>query len=52
MKPKQHADNFFGLADGLERLLGRRIDLLEREPIENPYLLRSIDESRVLLYAA
>ena len=52
MSPKEHADSFFGLADSLERLFGRRVDLLERAPIENPYLLRSIDETRVALYAA
>ncbi|HKI03758.1 MAG TPA: hypothetical protein VKK31_17390 [Thermoanaerobaculia bacterium] len=36
----------------LENLFGRRIDLLEREPIENPYLWRSIERSRKILYEA
>ena len=33
-------------------LFGRRVDLLEREPIENPYLWRSIARSRRALYEA
>jgi uncharacterized protein len=52
MSPTEHADSFFGLLDGLERLFGRRIDLLEPEPIENPYLWQSIMRSRRVLYEA
>jgi predicted nucleotidyltransferase len=52
MTPRQHADAFFGLLEDLERLFGRHVDLLEREPIENPYLWSSITESRQLVYAA
>ena len=52
MSPVDHADSFFGLLEDLERLFGRRIDLLESEPIENPYLRRSIETSRKVLYEA
>lgn len=52
MPPKEHADSFFGLLAALERLFGRAVDLLEREPIENPYLWRSIVQSRTPLYEA
>lgn len=52
MPPVEHADSFFGLLEALERLFGRRIDLLEPEPIENPYLWQSIMESRKVLYEA
>jgi uncharacterized protein len=52
MSPREHADSFFGLLEDLERLFGRRIDLLEPEPIENPYLRASIESSRRVLYEA
>jgi predicted nucleotidyltransferase len=52
MSPAEHADSFFGLLADLERLFGRRIDLLERKPIENPYLWESIERSRQILYEA
>lgn len=52
MPPVEHADSFFGLLEALERLFGRSIDLLEPEPIENPYLWQSIMESRKVLYEA
>jgi predicted nucleotidyltransferase len=38
MSPREYADSFFGLLEDLERLFGQRIDLLEPEPIENPYI--------------
>ncbi len=31
--PAEHADSFFGLLEDLEHLFGRRIDLLEPEPM-------------------
>jgi uncharacterized protein len=52
MPPAEHADRFFGLLEDLEQLFGRRIDLLEPEPIENPYLWQSIERSRKVLYEA
>jgi predicted nucleotidyltransferase len=52
MSPVEHADAFFGLLGDLERMFQRRIDLLEREPIENPYLWESIERSRRVLYEA
>ena len=52
MPPKEHAESFFGLLADLEALFGRRVDLLEREPIENPYLWQSIVRSRRALYEA
>ena len=52
MPPKEHADSYFGLLADLEALFVRRVDLLEREPIENPYLWQSIARSRRALYEA
>lgn len=52
LPPAQHARNFFSLLRDLEELFHRSIDLLEPEPITNPYLLRAIEESKVSLYDA
>lgn len=52
MTPRQHVDSYFGLADELERLFARRVDLLEEGPITNPYMLHAVEQSRVQLYAA
>ena len=44
------SDHYFALADGVEALLGRRVDLLTNQPIRNPYLRRAVDASRRDLY--
>jgi predicted nucleotidyltransferase len=43
---------FFGLAEALEGLLGRPIDLVERGSIRNPYILTSIERAHEVVYAA
>lgn len=44
------ADRYFALADALEALLGRHVDLLTSQPIRNPYFRRAVDASRRDLY--
>lgn len=44
------ADAFFGLLESLERLFGRRVDLLTDRSIKNPYLRKSIDENHRRLF--
>ena len=43
---------YFGLLHGLEDLLGRRIDLVERGAVKNPIFLKVANQHRDLLYAA
>lgn len=53
MPPKEQADGYFGLLEDLEQLFeGKRIDLIEYEPIRNPYFLRELDKTQVVLYEA
>jgi predicted nucleotidyltransferase len=40
------AGRYFALADALERLLGRHVDLLTDQPIRNPYLRQAVDATR------
>jgi len=50
--PAEYGDAYFELLEELESLLGRRVDLVERQAIRNPYLLRAIERSEVPLYDA
>ena len=45
-----YADNYFEFKQSLENLLQRRVDLLEDKAIKNPYLRKSIDSSKKLIY--
>ncbi len=50
--PMDALDQYFGLKDELEMLLERRADLVVDSAVENPYVRKSIEESREILYAA
>ncbi|RXJ52573.1 nucleotidyltransferase family protein [Gelidibacter gilvus] len=45
-----YADNYFDFKISLEKLLKRKIDLLENKSINNPYLRKSIDSSKQMIY--
>jgi predicted nucleotidyltransferase len=45
-----YADNYFDLKTSLEKLLNRQVDLLEDKAIKNPFLRKSIDSSKQLIY--
>jgi hypothetical protein len=45
------ADRFLGLAEDLDQLLGRPVDLLTPDAIRNPYLRGSIEATRVHIYS-
>lgn len=42
--------NYFGLKEALERLLGRPVDLVMPAAVKNPYILASINRDRQLVY--
>lgn len=46
------ADHFFGLLAALRDLFGCPIDLVMRRAIRNPYFRQSVEQTKVLLYAA
>lgn len=45
-----YADRYLGLAEGLEQLLGRQVDLVTAQAIRNPYLRREVEDTRQLVY--
>ena len=46
----EYADNYFDFKFSLEDLLQRQIDLLEEKSIRNPFLKKSINSSKRLIY--
>ncbi len=45
-----YADNYFDLKNSLERIFNRKVDLLENQAINNPYLRQSIDSQKQIVY--
>lgn len=45
-----YADNYFDLKSSLEHVLQRPVDLLEDQAIKNPFLRKSIDSSKQMVY--
>ena len=43
---------YFDFAEALRQALGRSVDLVESDAIQNPYLRAAIDKSRELVYAS
>ncbi len=48
---EQYTDNYFSLHHALEKLLGRKVDLLTENSLSNPYFIESIEDTKQLLYA-
>jgi predicted nucleotidyltransferase len=46
------ADQWFGLQEDLQELLGRRVELISLRTASNPYFLDSANRDKVTLYAA
>nr|WP_204848093.1 DNA polymerase III subunit beta [Rhodopila globiformis] len=43
---------FFGLAEALESLLDRHVDLMETGAVRNPFILAEIERAPEVVYAA
>ena len=52
LKDGEHFDAYFGLLEGLQELFQRPVDLVMTCAIKNPYFLKSVNRTRVVLYAA
>jgi predicted nucleotidyltransferase len=44
------ADRFLGLADALEKIFARPVDLLTERMIRNPYFRASVEATRQIVY--
>ena len=52
MTPAEHADSYFSLMEDMGELIGLPVDLVERAAIRNPYFLRAVERTQVVLYEA
>lgn len=50
MPPVQYAHNYFDLAEKLESLFQKPVDLVEEGSLDNPYFKEAVDESKVAVY--
>jgi len=48
--PGSRAKRWTALADDLEQLLGRHVDLVNPRYIRNPYFLQAVNNSRTVIY--
>jgi hypothetical protein len=46
----KYFDNYINFKEKLESLFGRKVDLLEEQTLKNPILIKSIDNSKELIY--
>ena len=46
----EYFDNYFNLKEKLKELFGRDVDLLEEQTLRNPFLIKSINNSKKLVY--
>lgn len=49
---KGYADRYLGLAERLEQIFARRVDLITERSIRNPIFRRSIETERVVIYGS
>jgi predicted nucleotidyltransferase len=50
MKPEDYAETYFLLAENLEEILDRKVDLVTVKSLSNPYFIQSVEESKTLIY--
>ncbi len=50
MEYGEYADNYFEIADKLEAVFKRPVDLLSEKSLKNPYFIKSVNNSKKLLY--
>lgn len=48
--PGSPAKRWIALAEALEKLLGRHVDLVNPRYIRNPYFLKTVNDSRTVIY--
>jgi uncharacterized protein len=51
MKPGDHAKQFFGFIEDMEKLFHIPVDVIEPSVIRNPYFRSSVQASKELIYA-
>ena len=47
---KGYLSNYFSMTGELEQVLKKNVDLVEQNAMTNPYFIKSVNESKVLIY--
>ena len=47
---ERHADNYFRLHELFEKLFNRKIDLMTENMLSNPYFIKKINQTKIILY--
>ena len=47
-----YTDNYFALAEILENLFNRKVDLITANSLSNPYFIKTLEKTKTELYAA
>jgi len=50
LDPVEYGQHYFDLADQLEQLLQRPVDLITEPSLKNPYFIKSVNASKIALY--
>ncbi len=50
LEPIDRGENYIDLMFALDDLFGREVDLMSEQQLQNPYLIKSIDEDKKLIY--
>jgi predicted nucleotidyltransferase len=50
LDPVRYGEHYFSLVDKLEALFDRKVDLVTELSLKNPYLIKAINNSKVVLY--
>lgn len=45
-----YSDHFFSLLYALERLFGRKVDMVDQTSLTNPYFIREVEQTKQLIY--
>jgi len=45
-----YADNYFQTVDSFEKIFQRPVDLVTDKSLKNPYFIKSVNQSKILLY--
>lgn len=52
MSPEEYSENYFQLQYKLRELFNREIDVITERSLSNPFLIESVNQTKVLLYEA
>ena len=52
MDPEDYAETYFLIAESLESILQRPVDLVTENSLSNPYFIQSVNQSKQMIYGS